>query len=258
MEAKRTSTEWGAARSQLISAAQEMLLEQFSAERSRPEAIAAVLSFMEPATVAERAGVARSAIHHHWGRPPGDVDDGMTAFQRFIVEVFDTEWGDAVDGDTVLFAAAHGGSLTDLIGVLADVELERWDSPVAWATWRASVALAAYGGTSVEAMDEIQEGVAQFHDLMRERFGLAMRAPLQPRDMAAAVMAFLEGLMLQRTYGVADPNPKFSWVQPDTGEPATWSLAAIGVHAIVSAMTEPADPAERAEGTERAEPDGPR
>jgi hypothetical protein len=242
MGSKR-ATEWGSAREQLVRAAQDLLLEEFGTPRPRPEAIATALSFLDPGLVAERAGVARSAFHHHWGKPPGDTDDGLTAFQRFVGEVFEGEWGEPITTDTVMFAAAFGGSFDDLVIAMADVEYRRFDDPEALARWKVTVALALYGGSTEANLDDVMGEVVAFYELIQQRYGVRMRAPFTTRDMAGAITALIDGIKLQEVYGSPDANRAVDWVRPGTDEPVRATLVAIGVHSIVSTMTEPVDPA---------------
>lgn len=233
---------WGSARERLVAAAQGLLVEEFLTERTRGQAVARAFAFLDPTVVAERAGVARSAFYHHWGDPPEGGADGLTPFQRFVGEVFESEWGDPYSPDVVSIAAVHRGPLADLIRKMVDVESKRYDSEAAWAAWRSSIALAAYGGSGEENIDTIYSIIAELYDGLLERFELQMRAPLTTIDLAAAVMALFDGLWLRRLYGSVDPNPEFEWNNPDTGDPEQWSLAAISAMGVLDAMTEPVDP----------------
>jgi AcrR family transcriptional regulator len=239
MSSSREAAEWGSARARLVRAAQELLIEEFNAERTRGQAVARAFAFLDPTVVAQRAGVARSAFYHHWGDPPGGTDDDLTPFQRFVGEVFETEWGDPYSADVLAIAATHHGTFAELMRKLSDAESRRYDDEVGWASWRSATALAAYGGSTEGSIDAINSVIAEFYEGLLARFGLRTRPPLTTKHVASAIMAVFDGLWLQRMYGVEDSNPVFNWPDPDTGEIEEWSLVGIAVLGTVTAMTEP-------------------
>ncbi len=240
MPDRRMGPDGESARTKLVRAAREQMVELFRSERSRESAVLDAFAFLDPTETARRAGVARSAFYHYWGEPPDGSHDGLTPFQRFLGEVLENEWGDPIKPDLMAIAAMHGGTFSELMNDLTHAELSGHDDEMGRAAWRASVALAAYGGSHESNIDAIKEVVAEFYDALLERFDRRVRAPLTTKDIVAAVMACIDGFMLQRLYGEADPTPLVDWSDPESGREGQWSIASISVQAIVMAMTEPA------------------
>lgn len=236
----RRSTEWGAAKAQLIAAAQEMLIERFGEDRTRPEAITTALAFLDPATVAARAGVARSAFNHHWGNPSGD-DDGLTAFQRFVGDVFTTELGDPIDQATMATAAAHGGDYLEVVRSVLASEIARYERAEQRAAWRSSVAISIFGGADKAGVAELVDGIVEFDEKLLNRFGYRTVPGVTVRQLAVAVMAHIDGVLLGQLYGHDALEHNIERTDPHTGEPSMWSMAEVCVTAIVEQLTEPID-----------------
>lgn len=216
-----------------------MLVEEFTAERTRGQAVARAFAFLDPAQVAERAGVARSAFYHHWGEAPDGEADGLLPFQRFVGELFETDWGDAYSPEILTLAAGHRGTLSDFVREGIETEWRRYEDPLGWAAWRSGVALAAYGGSRESNMEAIYGEMAELYTVLLARFGRRMRPPLTTKDLTVTIAANLDGLLFRRTYGSQDANRSVPWRNPETGEPERWTLLSIAVNAVVGAMTEP-------------------
>lgn len=241
MTTERRSTEWGAAKAQLIAAAQELLLEQFGGSRPRPEAVASALAFLAPASVAERAGVARSAFNHHWRQPVGEPDDGLTAFQRFVADVFEAELGDPIDDSTVAAEAVLDGSFLGLCQALVANELARYERPDAQAAWRSSIAIAMYGGADKDAATGLVSGIAAFYETLLVRFGRQTVAGVTVEHVAAAIMAHIDGVLVGQAYGLDAFRRDIERPDPDTGEPTMMSMAEVCISTLVEHLTEPID-----------------
>lgn len=239
MSGTREAAPWGSARTRLVEAAKDMLIEEFTTERSRGQAVLRAFAFLDPAAVAERAGVARSAFYHHWPDPGSGDSDGATPFQRFLAEVFEADWGEPYVSEILGIAATHSGSLSDFVRKAITAEWHRYDGPRAWASYCSLIALTAYGGSDPDTVDNSALGTAELFDALLIRFGRQMREPLRTTDMSAAVLAILDGFWLRRMFGDPDPNPAFMWTDSSSAETGEWNLAALSCMAVVDAMTQP-------------------
>lgn len=238
MSGTREPAPWGSARARLVEAAKQMLIEEFTTERSRGEAVLRAFAFLDPATVAERAGVARSAFYHHWPDPDPGTGDGSTPFQRFLAEVFESDWGEPYVSEIVGIAATHSGTFSDFVRKAITAEWHRYDGPEAWASYCALIALSAYGCDSADTLQRSAEATAELFDALLLRFGRRMREHLDTVDVSAAILAVLDGFWIRRMVGDPDPNRSFPWTDPGTGETIECNLAAYSCMAIVDAMTE--------------------
>lgn len=238
MAGSRRSAPWGSARARLVDAAREILVEEFSSERPRAEAVASAFSFLDPAKVAQRAGVARSAFYHHWPDSE-DASDALSPFQRFLAEVFETDWGDPYSSDVIGIAAVHSGPFPDFVRKATDAEWQRYEAPEQWASYRALTAIAAFGGSDRSTLEFLTDSLAMLYEGLLERFSMQMRSPLTTTDLAVSVMAVLEGFWVRRLCGEEYPNRSVMWTDPETGAPDEWTLVSLCAMAIVEAMTEP-------------------
>lgn len=96
----------GQGRERLLSAARELIFDQF--EHGMP--IGVVFAHITPAAIAERAGVSRGLIYHHW---PGDPDSGVVPMDRLVTEVLESVFARAEDVQDLTDAAS---ALPDDIG----------------------------------------------------------------------------------------------------------------------------------------------
>jgi AcrR family transcriptional regulator len=217
-------------------AARELLLEHFGPERPRTARFSEAFAFLNPAAVAERAGVARSAFYHHWGKAVAGETEGTTAFDRFVDELWTDQWGPAV-ADTVTDAALRfRGPIDEGVRMLADLEFHRYSTPESWATWKAGVALAVYGAGGERKLEELNRQQAELYVVLLEGWGRRMRAGLSEHDLAIAISAILDGFWLRRVFGAPDP-PVVDLGGSDVPQPV--SLAAQSVWAVVDLFTEP-------------------
>jgi AcrR family transcriptional regulator len=216
-----------------------MLVEEFSIDRPRGEAVLRAFAFLDPASVAERAGVARSAFYHHWPDLESGASNGATPFQRFVAEVFEADWGEPYVSEILGIAATHSGSFSDFVRKAVTSEWHRYDTPEAWASYCSLIALTAYGGSDADTVENSTEGMAELFDAFLVRFGRRMRDPLRTTHISAAILAVLDGFWMRRMFGDPDPNPTFTWTDSTSAETGEWNLAALSCMAVVDAMTEP-------------------
>jgi AcrR family transcriptional regulator len=96
----------GQGRERLLAAASELIFDQF--DNGMP--IGVVFAHLTPVAIAERAGVSRGLIYHHW---PGDPSEGIASMDLLITEVLEAAFARAEDVEE-LTEAAH--SLPDDVG----------------------------------------------------------------------------------------------------------------------------------------------
>ena len=133
-------------RARLVDAAVELVIEHHESHRGLRE----VFAHLTPGAVAERAGLSRALLYHHWGDTEAE---GSGAFERFLADVADRLWElPAVPEELEGLADVLPPKLGDVIAILCDHELDRSTGSAA-AMFRAGAALE-------RAMDAARGGAA--------------------------------------------------------------------------------------------------
>lgn len=220
-------------RDRLVAAAVELILEHHS-DSLDPRA---VFSFLTPRSVAERAGLSRGLIYHHWGA--GEID-GSEAFSQFLGAVADELWhAVSIPEDLADLAAVLPDNLSDVVATLATVELERL-SGAQDALWRTISVLLLYGFGSVESTEGLDRLSALYRRVL-EKLDREPVPPLDERDIAFAVMCLLDGFTLNRPVlaGMVDRVHPWTPTVPPVNGDGGWTLLAIGIESLALNMTRP-------------------
>lgn len=219
-------------RERLVDAA-VALIEEFHEDSADPRQ---VFGFLTPGSVAERAGVSRALIYHHWG------DDD--SFRSFLTEVADRIWVDSLNpDDRASSSESMPANLSELILGLTALEVHR-ATEAGRGNWRASQALVLYGLVSPASMGEPVMARAEFYGQLADRLGYEPIPPLTYEMIGIAVGAVVEGFtLLENTLGDV-LSTQFEWEpQVPLDVPGQeWTLLAVAIEGVISNMVRPAEP----------------
>ena len=227
-------------RARLVRAAVELAVEHHASDTSLRD----VFKYLTPSAVAQRAGLSRGLIYHHWGRgddPEGA--DGPDAFARFLSAVSDEVFtAVAAPGDMGTLAELLPDNLSDIVLALSAFEMDRYRGADR-ALIKASEALVIHGVWPRQDADMVIDRLVELYTTLGERLGLEPVPPLCWADVAYALMSVFEGFFI---FGEVFPDltdrehrwePAVTPTDPET----TWTLPAIAVEAVVRRMTRPVD-----------------
>ena len=232
MAASTSTTE--DSRERLVRAAVELVLEHFAAGTGLRD----VFAYLTPRAIADRAGVSRGLIYHHWGAPDAD---GSATFGAFLEAVSDEIWTmSAVPEDLTLLSDFLPDNVSDLVRELTSYELERVTGPDG-PLWRASEVLVLHGVRPQHEAEHVVERLAGLYEVVLAKIGREPVPPLDHEDLALAVSCVFSGFSTQ-IYA----TPDRLWAQYDWSpfvEPSLrgdgWTLLAITVESMVLRMTRP-------------------
>lgn len=220
-------------RDRLVEAAVELVVEHHRAGTGLRE----VFAYLTPGAVAERAGLSRALIYHHWG----DTEQGTATFEAFLVEVADRLWElPAIPEDLGELAELLPDNVSDFIATLSDHELERAVGPDA-ALFRAGQAIALHGAVPHNGGAEAIRRIARVYEALGARIGRRPVPPLTYEDLARTVSAVLEGFALTHNVLPDMAERRVQWtpaVEPEQSG-TEWSLLSIAIESITLRMTEP-------------------
>lgn len=224
----------GDSRERLTRAAVELILEHHGVDTDPRE----VFAFLTPGAVAERAGVSRGLIYHHWASPePG----GPEPFTRFLHSVTELLWQEvSLPEDLADLADLLPDNLSDVIAALAEFEMVRLTGPDR-ASAHAILALALFGVSQPENTGRTVERLAELYRRLLPKVGREPVPPLTEGDLAISLMCLIDGFTLnepalhEQMYRHLDWEPA---VEPETPD-LPWTLFAIAVEGIVLRMTRP-------------------
>ena len=224
-------------RDRLVEAAIDLIREHHRA----PAAVRDVFAFLNPRSVAERAGVSRGLIYHHWG----DVDsDGSEAFDRFLSTVTDELWNRVTAPDDLAdMADLLPDELTAVVATLADFELARFVDDEAEGTGRAILALSLYGiGSHADTPVSVGQ-MAKLYERILVKLRRELVPPLTHEDLAFTLMALLDGFVLHLPAMETVITRRHRWRAVEAAEGGEsndeWSLFAVAVESMVLHMTRP-------------------
>lgn len=232
-----TTDDQESSRRKLVRAGVELVLEHFATGTGLRE----IYAYLTPRAVADRAGLSRGLIYHHWGDPTQGAD-GPAAFAAFLGAVADDIWSlSAGPEDLSELAVLLPDNQSDLIRELTSFEFDRVagvDGPL----WRASEVLLLHGARPELDAETVIARLADFYRVVLAKLGRVPTPPLDLEDIATAVSCVFGGFATQ---AIATPERlrlRYDWspeVEPELpGE--GWTLMAISIESMVMSMTCPA------------------
>lgn len=220
-------------RERFVDAAVELVVEHYDTRLDLRD----VFSYLTPGSVAERAGLSRALLYHHWSDAG---DDGPDAFSAFLAEVAERlrERSSAPQDHEALVQSVE--SIDSLLLAMCRHELHRPDG-VRSAVWRATTALNLLGVISRAGSDEVIDQLAAVYELLGRLAGWEMIPPLRYRDLAAAIASVLNGWELTVRELSGDVERSLSWVSrtPFEQDGDGWDVLAIAVESLLLGMTRP-------------------
>jgi AcrR family transcriptional regulator len=223
-------------RERLISAAVDLALEHHETGAGLRD----VFAHLTPGAVAERAGLSRGLIYHHWGDPDAV---GSEAFTRFLSAVSDELWArSAVPDDLATLADLLPDNVSDVLLALTDYEQGRFTGRDR-ATFRASQALVLHGALPEGEAEVVVLRMAALYEALGAKLGLEPVPPLTFVDVAVALMCTFEGFGLFQSVLYDRTVRRLRWTphHPASTPEPDWSLLAVTVEGIVRNMTRPVD-----------------
>lgn len=223
-------------RERLLDAAVELVVEHHSPD----VAVRDVFSYLTPGAVAERAGLSRGLIYHHWGDPD---TDGSAAFTRFLNAVAGALLGDpAVHRDVEALVDLLPDNLSDIITVLTRSEFERASGPDNART-RAGLALTLYGAAPKDQPTESLERLTRLYTRIFDKIGREPVPPLQVQDVVFAIIAVADGMSVNYLAAPERVTRQYEWTPtvPQSFSDAPWTLFAIIAESIALNMTRPVE-----------------
>lgn len=221
-------------RERLVRAAVELALEHYETGAGLRD----VFAYLTPSSVAERAGLSRGLIYHHWGAEGGD---GSQAFSRFLTAVSDSIYAEsAVPDDLGDLADLLPDNLSDVILALSLHELDR-SAGEHRTLFRASQALTIHGAWPEGEAEVVVARLAELYERLAGRLGREPCPPLTYADIAFTLMSIFEGFGMflnvypERVLRDYTWAPKVGPSDPD----ARWTLIAIAIEGAIANMTRP-------------------
>jgi len=226
-------------RTRLVRAAVELAVEHHSSESGLRD----VFKYLTPSAVAQRAGLSRGLIYHHWGRSDdaGNEAEGTDAFARFLGAVSDAVFSAvAAPNDMGALADLLPDNLSDILLALCAFEMDRYRGADR-ALIKASEALVIHGAWPRQDADMVLDRLVELYTVLGDRLGLEPVPPLRWADVAYALMSVFEGFFIfgEIFPDLTDHEHRWEPVVPPTDAETPWTLPAIDVEAIVQRMTRP-------------------
>jgi AcrR family transcriptional regulator len=224
----------GASRDRLVRAGIELILEHHRNASDPRE----VFAFLTPGAVAERAGVSRGLIYHHWSEAG---PDGADPFTRFLVSVTEQMWEDVtVPEDLAELADLLPDNISDVISILSSAELDRM-SGADREMGRAILVLSMYGIGSAENTERAVDRLEGLYGKIFAKLGIEPVPPLEVRDVALAIMCVLDGFTVNQPALGDVVSRAYDWQPevPGSGSGNRWTLFGIAVESIALNMTRP-------------------
>jgi AcrR family transcriptional regulator len=228
------SSDATASRDRLVLAAVELAVEHHESGTGLRD----VFKYLTPSAVAQRAGLSRGLIYHHWGR---GEEDGTDAFARFLAAVSDEVFAAvAAPDDLGVLAGLLPDNLSDVVLALCAFEMARYRGADRGLI-KASEALMIHGVWPRRDADIVMDRLVEMYAALGDRLGLEPVPPLQWSDVAYALMSVFEGFFI---FGdvfpdLTDRQHRWEPAVPASDPTTRWSLPAIAVEALVQRMTRP-------------------
>ena len=207
--------------------------------------------YLTPGAVAQRAGVSRGLIYHHWGgsdrdEPDGDGDESG-AVDRFLEEVAASICRRTAGAAEVPAAAdLLPDRLSDVLVAFSDFEMERIRGD-GRAALQATQAMTLNDLWPPDEAAAVRRKTEELYVHLAEKLGREPVPPLEIEDVAHAMSAVVEGFALMARLHPDDYDRSFSW-QGAEGPPEavddSWNLLALVAESVVINMTRPVGPDE--------------
>ena len=156
--------------------------------------------FLSLARVAERAGVSRATIYHHW-RDPDPTGSGV--LDRLLLEVAGELWTRSVDpvavadtGSELRGTGAVGEVTLDDVVLFASEQEARRVAGTSLSLVRSSQALTLHGVVDHDAAAEVLDALASVYRDTAAAFGMRVAAPLTMDDVAFLLSVAFEGFVI--------------------------------------------------------------
>ncbi|MDQ2678942.1 MAG: TetR/AcrR family transcriptional regulator [Actinomycetota bacterium] len=245
-------------RRRLVDAAVELVFEHYAAEIE----IRDLYDFLTPGAVAQRAGVSRGLIYHHWGGASdearlhhdggegggheGGGDEGRGdeggAVDRFLAEVATSICRDTTGAADVVDAAdLLPDRLSDVLVAFSDFEMDRIRGD-GRAALQATQAMTLNDMWPEGEADIVRAKSLALYERLAEKLGREPVPPLHIADVAHAMSAVVEGFALMARLHPDDYDRSFAWLGsegPPEAVDDSWNLLAVVAESVVLNMTRP-------------------
>lgn len=219
-------------RERLMSAAVELVLEHHGAGSGLRQ----VYSYLTPGAVAERSGLSRALIYHHWGGT-----DGGDAYADFLADVTREIWHRAADPDRLTGELPDRlDNLSAIVLAVSEIELDLERGPNR-PLLRASTSLALAGAVDHDGSEDVVDRLSDTYRMLGELLGLEPVPPLTFDDVATAVTCVFMGFVLTAEAVPDLVAHRYPWtpIQPGPGDADGWPMLAIVLESLIDAMTRP-------------------
>lgn len=229
-------------RRRLVEAAVEMVFEHHAADVD----IRDVYDYLTPRLVADRAGVSRGMIYHHWGTAGGDEGGAVDRFLEEVAASICSRTAGA--GDIVEAADLLPDTLSDVVLAFCAYEMDRMTGD-GRAAMQATQAMTLSGTWPPGEVEIVRSKSVALYERLAEKLGREPIPPLGIADIANAMSAVVEGFALMSRLQPDDFSLEYDW-RPREG-PAEliegpWSLLGVVAEGVVLNMTRPlGEPADR-------------
>lgn len=222
-------------RRRLVEAAVEMVFERNAADVDIRE----VYDYLTPRLIADRAGVSRGMIYHHWGTAGGDEGGAVDRFLEEVVASICSRTAGA--GDIVEAADLLPDTISDVVLAFCAFEMDRMNGD-GRAALQATQAMTLTGTWPPgEAAIVRDKGVALYQRLA-EKLSREPVPPLGIDDVANAMSAVVEGFAIMSRLLPEEYARDYEW-QPSDGPPelleGPWNLLGVVAESVVLNMTRP-------------------
>ncbi len=220
----------------------ELVFEHYAAEVE----IRDLYDYLTPGAVAQRAGVSRGLIYHHWGGPDRDEQDGdgdeSGAVDRFLEEVAASICRRTTGAADVVEAAdLLPDRLSDVLVAFSDFEMDRIRGD-GRAALQATQAMTLNDMWPPGEADVVRRKTEELYVRLAQKVGREPIPPLDIADVAHAMSAVVEGFALMARLHPEDYDRSVAW-QGREGSPESvddvWNLLAIVAESVVLNMTRP-------------------
>jgi len=219
-------------RERLIEATVELVIEHHAAGPDLRQ----VYSYLTPGAVADRSGLSRALIYHHWGGT-GDGD----AYTAFLADVTREVWRRAANPGRLMGEFPDQlQDLSDIILAVSDVELELERGPNR-PLLRASTALALAGAVDHDGTEDVVDRLSATYRALGELLGHEPVPPLTYDDIATAITCVFMGFLLTAEAVPDVASRRYRW-RPSPSGPGDadgWPLLAIVLESLIHATTRP-------------------